>query len=118
MFPFIVGVMHAGLTPFPISARNSPGAIAHLLKATNASILYVSPDAAMRKLTAAAIKLLEDDSDDYKVKVMQMPEFADLYSHKDTGANDNADEDVQLNTMGPDDVALILHTSGKHSAVP
>ena len=70
----------------------------------------------MRKLTAAAMKLLEDDSDNYSIKVMQMPEFTDLYPHTDTEVNGGMDEDVQLNVMGPDDVALILHTSGKRSA--
>ncbi|KAI0308598.1 hypothetical protein OF83DRAFT_218489, partial [Amylostereum chailletii] len=47
----LVGIMHAGLTPFPISTRNSAVGVAHLIAKTGILQLFVSPDPAMQRLS-------------------------------------------------------------------
>lgn len=68
--------MRAGGVAFPVSPRNSPAAVAHLLTKTNSHDVFVSPDRAMQDLMAAA-KLLVPVTFDLLVHVA--PTYDDLF---------------------------------------
>ena len=51
--------MRAGYTPFLISTKNSPIAVAHLLKVTNSVVLYTSTDYMATNLAKEASQKLE-----------------------------------------------------------
>ncbi|KAJ3522383.1 hypothetical protein NM688_g8882 [Phlebia brevispora] len=57
-FTTLVGIMRAGFTAFPISPRNSPVAVAHLIQKTSPVHLVVGPEPAMQELAAAAYELI------------------------------------------------------------
>ena len=49
-YTFLVGLMYLAVTPFPISIRNSPIAVAHLARKTGVRYMFVSSDPAMQRL--------------------------------------------------------------------
>ncbi|KAH7912516.1 hypothetical protein BJ138DRAFT_785575 [Hygrophoropsis aurantiaca] len=99
----IVGLMYIGLSPFPISTRNSAAGVAHLLKATGVQKLFVSKDPAMQRLSKEAIEALAKEG--YSVETISMPQFSDLYTQGEP-------EPVVLRTIGLDATAIIMHSSG------
>ena len=98
-----VGIMYLGHTPFPISPRNSPIAVAHLIRKTGPRYLLVSGDAAMQRVAHEARAQLAQDG--YEVGFLPLPRFAELYGEGDV-------PDVPKGRIEPDRPALILHSSG------
>ncbi|KAF7761593.1 hypothetical protein Agabi119p4_9585 [Agaricus bisporus var. burnettii] len=99
-----LGIMHAGLTPFPISTRNSIIGVAHLIRTTCLRILFVSPDSAMQRIALEATMVLEREG--IIVNILPAPQFDDFYN-----------EDGSFRQLAPvrvsaDPVVLILHSSG------
>ncbi|KAK0449007.1 NRPS-like enzyme [Desarmillaria tabescens] len=92
----VAGIIRAGYTAFPISTRNSPAAVAHLLESTGCKNLFVSADPAMQEVAQ-----MNDG-----INAMPTPTFEDLYT------KDDASE--PLPRMRPDweQLALIMHSSG------
>ncbi|KIK57260.1 hypothetical protein GYMLUDRAFT_766757 [Collybiopsis luxurians FD-317 M1] len=116
-YTFILGVMHLGFTPFPISTRNSPVAVAHLLRKTHTVQLYVSDDPAMQKLANDAVALVEnpkDDSPAMRIDILEMVYFNQLYLKQDDPESDPA---KLQGKMSQDNITLILHSSGS-TALP
>lgn len=101
---FLVGIMHAGLTAFPISTRNSVVGIAHLIRTTNLRLLFVSPDTAMQRLALDACTLLKSEGID--VHILPAPQFEDLYNQ------DSSVTQLAPVRSSPDPEILILHSSG------
>ncbi|KAJ3572833.1 hypothetical protein NP233_g2821 [Leucocoprinus birnbaumii] len=101
---FLVGIMHAGLTAFPISTRNSVVGVAHLIRITKLRLLYVSPDAAMQRLARDACTLLKSEGID--VHILPVPQLGDLYNE------DNTLSHLAPVRNTPDPIVLILHSSG------
>lgn len=100
------GGLRSGCPIFPISTRNSPGAIAHLLAKTQPSHILVGPEKAWQELAAASLKLLEENNSSIPC-VSTMPVFEDLYK----------DPCVHVEFLPPfkpnrDDIAFIMHSSG------
>ncbi|KAH9911783.1 acetyl-CoA synthetase-like protein [Epithele typhae] len=60
-YTFLVGLMYLAVTPFPISTRNSPIAVAHLVAKTGVRRLFVSADPAMQRLAREANEFLARD---------------------------------------------------------
>ncbi|KAH8114785.1 acetyl-CoA synthetase-like protein [Phellopilus nigrolimitatus] len=115
---FLVGLLRAGIQPFPISIRNSPVGVAHMLLQTPAAHLFVSADEAMQgvaKNALAEIELAESkekkgESERRRVQVLNMPIFNDLFP----ADGSNAKFELLPPTERPDldSPALILHSSG------
>ncbi|KAI0045616.1 acetyl-CoA synthetase-like protein [Auriscalpium vulgare] len=104
-----LGIMRAGLTVFPISPRNSPEAIAHLLKTTGTAYLLVSGEKMMQDLAQAALEVLRRDEGAREPELSAMPRFEDLYT-EDVFSGDlrpypSVKFDLETNI-------LILHSSG------
>jgi acyl-CoA synthetase (AMP-forming)/AMP-acid ligase II len=104
--------MRAGFVAFPISTRNSPESVAHLLKVTGTQHLYVSADPAMQSLASDAINRTSSTG---PIQTHSTFTFEDLY--------DSAHPQVQSrNTVLLPDLVIgnmkescvILHSSGEY----
>jgi acyl-CoA synthetase (AMP-forming)/AMP-acid ligase II len=109
-----VGIMRAGLAVFPISPRNSPEAVAHLLKKSAARHLMVGGEPMLQKLADSSLELLRADGHP-ETPVSNMPQFEDLYPRDCTHTDFNYYPAVKFDLHAP---ALILHSSGKHMTYP
>lgn len=106
--------MRAGFAVFPISPRNSPEAIAHLLKKSAARHLMVGGEPMLQELAASSLELLRADGHP-EIPVSNMPQFEDLYPRNCTHADFDYYPTVKFDLHAP---ALILHSSGKHMIYP
>ncbi|KAF5351581.1 hypothetical protein D9758_007201 [Tetrapyrgos nigripes] len=100
-FATLAGIMRAGYYPFPLSARNSPAAIAHLLRTKNVQHVLVNKEGPMKGLINASLQKSE-----LIVHVHDMPTFDELY---------NSTKSVDLppvEGVTQESVAVILHSSG------
>ncbi|CAL1699334.1 unnamed protein product [Somion occarium] len=106
-FTLMVGIIRAGHVAFPVSPRNSPAAIAHLLTITDSAYLLVGPEVAMQDLAAVSLKILSDAGTPQPI-IGSVPPFESLYP-KDSEANFEP-----LPPLKPkwDDIAVIMHSSG------
>ena len=102
----MLAIMRCGHTVFCISTRNSAAAVAHLVRATNAFQLFVSPDHAMQHLAQEASEALKDQGLD--LDVLPIPQFDQIYYKSSESALDVA----RLRQPTADDPVLVLHSSG------
>ena len=107
---FLVGMMHAGLTAFPISTRNSVIGVAHLIRTTELRLLFVSPDAAMQRTALDACAILKGEGID--IHILPLPQFQDLYNQDDSSTS------LTPVKYTPDPIVLILHSSGMPRYLP
>ncbi|KAG6852406.1 hypothetical protein C0991_012301 [Blastosporella zonata] len=108
-----VGLITAGLVPFPISPRNTPAAVAHLLKKTSCHRLITTP-VTLRTLLDGVKAELAADAPDFELSIEEIPSLAQLYP--DLG-NETAQDPFERYpapaTRPPmSDLAIILHSSG------
>ncbi len=91
----VAGIIRTGYSAFPISTRNSPAAIAHLLESTGCKNLFVSAEPAIQEVIR-----MQDG-----INTIPMPTFEDLYLKNDS---------EPLPHVRPDweQPALIMHSSG------
>lgn len=104
----LIGVQRAGFVAFPISPRNSPAAVAHLLTQTAAEYILVGPEPALQDLAAAAFDIMREAGTPLPPRA-QMPVFEDLYID---------DRESALEPLPPlhadlDDPIVMMHSSGK-----
>jgi acyl-CoA synthetase (AMP-forming)/AMP-acid ligase II len=107
--PLCWHLLQTGAASFPISTRNSPLAVAHLLRSTNTRQIFVSEDTTMQSLFNETAKLLAQDG--FAVQALDVPQFEDLYNDEAAPAS----EDVQLWPFDFASLAIILHSSGTSS---
>ena len=105
----LVATMRLGFVPFPISIRNSPAGVAHLLSRTHVIQLYVSPDPAMRRLCAEAVALLAAEDGGVQVEVLPVVQFAEIEDAAWEGAEE---PQVAFGKLDLDSVACLMHSSG------
>ncbi|KAJ3535272.1 hypothetical protein NM688_g7002 [Phlebia brevispora] len=106
-FTLIAAIIRAGHVAFPISPRNSPAAIAHLISETGVICIFVGVEESVQHLADAALRCLSE-SEKPVPGVAQFPLFADLYQ---------SDPSMPLEILPPlvfewDDPLVILHSSG------
>ena len=104
-----VGILRAGFSVFPISTRNSPEAIAHLLKKTGTSHLLVGGEPMLQKLAGTSLELLRADGH-REIPASHMPHFEDLYPHDDPDDEFRHYPPVKFDLDAP---SLVLHSSGQ-----
>ncbi len=103
--------MYLGLTPFPISIRNSAIAVAHLVTKTGVKQMFVTGDGAMQRLAREANEILAKDGLEFEV--LPMPLFEDLYG---PGGDDNL---VPMHpNLTPERKSIMLHSSGQYLVLP
>ncbi|KAI0318669.1 acetyl-CoA synthetase-like protein [Amylostereum chailletii] len=103
-----LGLLRAGFTVFPMSPRNSPEAISHLLTSTKASILLTSGEPMIQTLASASLAVLKRAGGMEPPAVFGMPRFEDLYIDDPAGVFERY-PDVRYSPGAP---ALIMHSSG------
>ncbi|KIK61185.1 hypothetical protein GYMLUDRAFT_43259 [Collybiopsis luxurians FD-317 M1] len=107
-YTLILGIMHLGFTPFPISTRNSALGVAHLLKKAEVVQLYVSNDSAMQKLAHDALRHMKESGDD-SPDIINMVHSTQLYHSKH---DPESDPEKLKGNMSLDSITMILHSSG------
>jgi acyl-CoA synthetase (AMP-forming)/AMP-acid ligase II len=105
----MVGILRAGFAVFPISPRNNPPAIAHLLKKTGATHLFVSADPVSQGLSSAAIELLQTAEASHVVTTSETPVFDDLFP---PGSAVSSFKRFPPRRFDMDAPAVILHSAG------
>lgn len=97
--------MRAGFIPFVISPKNSAVAVAHLLKITNCSAVFLAGGEAIQTLAQDAIK-----SVDYPVEAIMFPKLDELYDNNNSGKRFEALPPFPIECI--DRIGLISHSSG------
>ncbi|XP_006456444.1 hypothetical protein AGABI2DRAFT_211390 [Agaricus bisporus var. bisporus H97] len=100
----LVGIMHAGLTPFAISTRNSVDGVVHLIRSTGLQLLFVSQDRTMQRLASEVGARLKDEG--IIINIIPAPQFSDLYNE------DSTYRELLPMKNSSDPVTIILHSSG------
>ena len=104
-----MGAVRAGFAPFLISPRNGPDAVAHLLRKTQAGILFTGVESAIQTLAQKSLALLRNSQDDpIVIQSCPMPLHEDLYPSRGNSELEVFPE----REYGLDSPALILHSSG------
>ncbi|KAK0205437.1 acetyl-CoA synthetase-like protein [Desarmillaria ectypa] len=75
-FTTFLGMFRAGIPFLALSPRNSPAALAHLLRTTKPTHLFVSEDGSLQELARDSFKFLEDG---HIPVIASMPFYEDLY---------------------------------------
>ncbi|KZT27278.1 acetyl-CoA synthetase-like protein, partial [Neolentinus lepideus HHB14362 ss-1] len=106
----VVAVMRAGLIPYPMSNRNSPAAIFHMLRTTSCHHLIVTSNTLAGLVTGI---MAEASSQDYRIQIDELPCLYDIFPH--FGYETAGDDFVSypaLNKCGPDEIITYIHSSG------
>lgn len=107
----LMGMIRGGLTPFPISPRNSGPAVCSMLEKTNCHRLVVTSSSVQGLIHATKAEL---DSKRYDLQVEEIPALKDLFP--DLGNEDSSSGDFEpypsLERLSPDDVLIYIHSSG------
>lgn len=102
----LLGIMRSGCVAFPISPRNSPAAVAHLIQQTDSHHVFVSSDHAMQSLTARAKAIIPGS---YDLVIHATPNFEELFPASDELS---LEPNFVPPRKGPQEVATIYHSSG------
>ncbi|KAK7472181.1 hypothetical protein VKT23_000303 [Stygiomarasmius scandens] len=111
----MLSVMRANFILFPISPRNSPQAVAHLIDKVGVAHMLVGYDQSMQELMERAIEFLKADygyGDDRVPTTSMIPLFEDLYLENGEEVVERVREEIPLKRQGPQDVQFYLHSSG------
>ncbi|KIK65187.1 hypothetical protein GYMLUDRAFT_159995 [Collybiopsis luxurians FD-317 M1] len=112
-FCVILGLMHADIPCFPISPRNSPQVIAHLLYQTNPVHVLVSDGEKISNLAKESLQELQLLSGKTETNIVPLPTFGELFfeSTKDHCSNSC----FGVNSYSPTRPVLYVHSSGTSS---
>ncbi|KAH8099950.1 acetyl-CoA synthetase-like protein [Cristinia sonorae] len=100
-----IGIVRANCVVFPISVRNSPSAVAHLLSKTDAAHILVGSEAPYRQLAVDALKLMDETG-------APVPETSTMLTFEEIMQEDGTFEALPRPKPGWDDPAVIMHSSG------
>ncbi|KAK0463970.1 uncharacterized protein EV420DRAFT_1638889 [Desarmillaria tabescens] len=111
-FVTMMSLLRANYVFFPISPRNSPVAVAHLLHKVGVQYVLVGQDASMQDLANEALEILKSRySLDTLPELSSIPIFEDYFQSQWERSID-AELDIPLLPTDPDSVAFYLHSSG------
>ena len=105
----VIGILRAGHIAFPISPRNSPEAIAHLLLSVSATHILVSSDPTIQSQYESTENLLRGKLEPKKIG---KPTHCDFFVEYDSDS-ESLFEPVPLAKIDVNSIACIYHTSGK-----
>ncbi|THV08159.1 acetyl-CoA synthetase-like protein [Dendrothele bispora CBS 962.96] len=115
----VLSILRANCVPFPISPRNSPKAVAHLINQVGVSHVLLGYDQNMQQLMERAAEFLKEDFEYTKEKIpstSMIPVFEDLYlsetQHDGKERVKKIREEIPLKTPGPKENQVYLHSSG------
>ncbi|KAJ6471951.1 hypothetical protein C8R45DRAFT_836164 [Mycena sanguinolenta] len=106
--------LRANYIVFPISPRNSPAAVAHLVNGACVEHLLIGHEPAMLELATAALSILKNDSSHGPCPdISYIPLFEDLFLP--AAERTILPEDLPYECNGPDAPACVIHSSGSTS---
>ncbi|THV01989.1 acetyl-CoA synthetase-like protein [Dendrothele bispora CBS 962.96] len=114
----MLSVMRANFVLFPISPRNSPQAVAHLIQKVGVKHMLVGFDQSMQELMERAVEFLKTEygyRDDQIPATSMMPLFEDLYLENGSKEKETVEkirEEIPLKRQQPQDIQFYLHSSG------
>ncbi|TFY68318.1 hypothetical protein EVJ58_g1099, partial [Rhodofomes roseus] len=108
-FTMMMSIMRANYVAFPISPRNSPLAVAHLINKVGVSHVLVGREQAMQDLVNEALAILTTRYDAHTLPTLSpMPLFEELFLPETA----EKAEPPSYVYKGPDALAMVLHSSG------
>ncbi|KAJ3740213.1 putative aminoadipate reductase [Lentinula detonsa] len=107
----VAGLMLAGLIPLLISPRNTPAAVVNLLVKTGAHRILTT-SVTLQELLQNIKKELTSNNPTYDVTFEEVPGLNDLYPKLGGEVSSDSFEAYSSSDPGPDDIAIILHSSG------
>ncbi|KAJ3983514.1 putative aminoadipate reductase [Lentinula detonsa] len=107
----VAGLMLAGLIPLLISPRNTPAAVVNLLVKTGAHRILTT-SVTLQELLRNIKKELTSNNPTYDVTFEEVPGLNDLYPKLGGEVSSDSFEAYSSSDPGPDDIAIILHSSG------
>lgn len=109
-FITIVAVQRADCVVFPISPRNSPAAVAHLLQAVNVDHVLVGREPVVQTLLNDALETLKSTKPDHTLpETSTMQSFEELF---DTAQQAPKPGDLPMTNTALTDIAIYFHSSG------
>lgn len=106
-----VSIMRANHVAFPISPRNSPAAIAHLIHKADIKHILVGHDHFMQNLVQEALQILQSQYQD-----VAPPTTSNMLTFDELFLEENRTKpftnDLPYKFRGPDAPGIILHSSG------
>ncbi|TCD70281.1 putative NRPS-like protein biosynthetic cluster [Steccherinum ochraceum] len=99
------GTVRANYIAFPISPRNSPAAVAHLLKKVGVSFLFIGPENNHQQLAAAAFKCLEAEG-------VSVPDHCNMPVYEDLMGPEHQTKLLPRYDYRPEETSIIIHSSG------
>ena len=106
-FCSILGVVRAGFTVFPVSHRNSPEAVAHLLTRTKAQALLTTQDHGIQQVVEKALNDMRGDKVPVPT-VHNMPTFGTLFPSDRAAVTPY----IPAKAWAIDEIQFIIHSSG------
>ncbi|EPQ52234.1 acetyl-CoA synthetase-like protein [Gloeophyllum trabeum ATCC 11539] len=106
----MMAVVRAGLIPYPMSIRNPPATVAHLLQKTSCHRL-ITTSSSLGSIVAGVQAELA--SVDYQLQVKELPSLFDAFPY--LGHEKSSDPSIpypRLNHSKMDDIVTYLHSSG------
>lgn len=101
--------IRANYVIFPISPRNSPAAVAHLVAKARVKHVLIGHEPAMLELMNAALNILKTDPLADVPDVSYAPLFEDLFLEDSPLISPDT---LPYEYNGPDETACIMHSSG------
>ncbi|THV08167.1 acetyl-CoA synthetase-like protein [Dendrothele bispora CBS 962.96] len=117
-FTTVLSIMRANYIPFPISPRNSPQAVAHLISKVGAVHILVGYDQSMQHLMERAVEFLKEDhgyTSDKIPTTSMIPVFEDLYLNDGAKGPEKVakiKKEIPWIKLQPQDIQFYMHSSG------
>ncbi|OSX58884.1 hypothetical protein POSPLADRAFT_1059977 [Postia placenta MAD-698-R-SB12] len=106
-----MAIIRANFVVFPLSTRNSPAAIAHLLNKVDAKHILASKEQSITDLVRDALDIMRTEYSPATIPTVSSTfTFEELFSSPSNGLVTS--EELPHNSREPDAPALILHSSG------
>ncbi|KAJ3847468.1 hypothetical protein EV368DRAFT_51127 [Lentinula lateritia] len=108
-FITMMSIIRANFIVFPISPRNSPQAVAHLISKVGVDHILMGHESSMQDLVREALEIVKTSSAmNYVPHVSLAPFFEDLFLQNPVS---NAD-DLPFKRRNPHDILFYIHSSG------
>ncbi|TFK33796.1 acetyl-CoA synthetase-like protein [Crucibulum laeve] len=108
----VVGLMRAGVVPFPVSHRNSARAIVHLLRETDCHRIITTP-ATLGSLIDEVIDNIRSTDAEFSLNIETVPTLQQIYPKLGTECSaDPFETHINYQRKQITDIALYLHSSG------
>ncbi|KAG2133352.1 putative aminoadipate reductase [Suillus clintonianus] len=109
-----MGIIFAGLVPFPVSHRNSAAAVLSIMQKTKCRRLVTTHHSLSSLIDGIKAGIVSSGTEISRLQLDEMPALKDLYPALDTGSPD--EDFVSYPPRAPrssqDDVLFYLHSSG------